>query len=304
MDDRRVTTSRRHFLASGIALATTLQLQRAARALGFAADAPVCPLAAEQEVGPYYVADEMLRESLAEGRPGVPLHLRLMVLDARSCRPIEHAAIDVWHCDALGVYSGYTKQNPMGPGGPGGPPPGRGFGPPPPGFDPQHPGSHAGPPEGMGPPPVNHPSDKLTFCRGIQLTGSDGAVSFRTMFPGFYMGRTNHIHFKVRVGGEAGQRTYAGGHTSHVGQVFFPEEAAAALMRSEPYRGHAIHRTTQAEDEVFTRQQGRTSVATLRTSGPGTETAGMAADLVVSVDPLATPGPAGRMGGLRPPARS
>jgi protocatechuate 3,4-dioxygenase beta subunit len=52
----------------------------------------------------------------------------------------------------------------------------------------------------MGPPPENHPTDKLTFLRGVQLTGSDGTVVFKTIFPGFYEGRRNHIHFKVRDG--------------------------------------------------------------------------------------------------------
>ena len=44
------------------------------------------------------------------------------------------------------------------------------------------------------------PTDKLTFCRGIQISGADGGVVFHTIFPGFYQGRTNHIHFKVRIG--------------------------------------------------------------------------------------------------------
>ncbi len=261
------------------------------------ADVTLYPLLAEQEVGPYYVADEELRASLAEGRAGVPLALRLVVLDARSCTPLAHAAVDVWHCDAMGLYSGYTKQNPMGAGGPPGPPPG----PPPGGFDPQHPGNRPGPPEGMGPPPMNHPTDKLTFCRGIQLTGEDGVVQFLTIFPGFYMGRTNHIHFKVRVAGHPEQRTYAAGHTSHVGQVFFPEKMAATLMEQEPYRRHQIHRTTQAEDGVYNGQEGRLSVATVQPEPGGTRL--LRADLVAEVDPTATPLPATRGAGGPPMER-
>ena len=283
-----VDVSRRRFMAAGFAIASTLQLQRAARALGLAADAPVCALNAEQEVGPYYVAGEMLRSDIVEGKPGVPLSLRIMVLDSRSCKPLPNAAIDIWHCDALGLYSGFTKQNPMGPGGPGGPPPG---------FDPNHPGNRAGPPEGMGPPPMNPPTDKLTFLRGIQLTDADGAVDFKTVFPGFYMGRTNHIHFKVRLGGEASGKTYAAGHTSHIGQVFFPEDVATALMQHEPYSLHKIHRTTQGEDNVFNDQHGDRSIAKLIAASPGQFSAGMRAELVASVDPTATPGPARRMGG-------
>src|SRR6188508_3061120 len=65
-----------------------------------------CVLAPEQTEGPYYVANEQVRRNITEGRPGRPLTLRLAVVDASTCRPIKGAAVDVWHCDALGNYSG------------------------------------------------------------------------------------------------------------------------------------------------------------------------------------------------------
>ncbi len=111
------------------------------------------------------------------------------------------------------------------------------------------------------------------------------------------MGRTNHIHFKARVGGEASGKTYAAGHAAHVGQIFFPEEIATSLMQHEPYSLHKIHRTTQAEDDVFNGQQGDRSIAKLMASKPGQLTAGMHAEIVASVDPTATPAPARGMGG-------
>jgi protocatechuate 3,4-dioxygenase beta subunit len=290
--------TRRALIRSGIAMATTLQLQHAARALGLMPDAEVCKLVPEQEIGPYYIADELLRSDIVEGKPGVPLSLRILVLNARTCKPLANAAVDLWHCDALGLYSGFTKQNPMGPGGPDGPsgPPRGG---PPPGFDPQHPGNHPGPPENMGPPPHNDPSDKLTFLRGIQLTDAQGVVNFHTVFPGFYRGRTNHIHFEVRIGGHADKKSYAAGNTCHVGQIFFPEEIAAELMNHEPYRLHKIHRVTQSEDQVFGDQHGETSIARLEWIRSKETSAGMRADIVAAVDPTATPGPAGRRDGPR-----
>jgi len=270
-------------------MATTLELQRAARAFGFAGDAQVCKLMAEQEVGPYYVAGEMLRRDITESKPGVPLSLRIAVLDSRTCKPLPGAAVDIWHCDALGIYAGYTKQSLMGPGGP------DGQGGPPPDFDPSRQGPPPGSPPGGGPggPPESHPTDKLTFLRGIQMTDAEGAVRFRTVFPGFYMGRTNHIHFKVRLGGHAEGKTYAAGHTSHIGQVFFPEDFAAKLMEHEPYSLHKIHRTTQAEDGIFTGQHGELSIARLTPLSAG---AGYEAELVAAVDPTATPAPAQRQG--------
>jgi protocatechuate 3,4-dioxygenase beta subunit len=280
------TLSRRRFLTNTLTLATTIELQRAAFALGLLQSPGVCKLTPEQEVGPYYVPGELLRSNIVEDRQGIPLELRIAVLDARTCKTLPNAAVDIWHCDALGLYSGYTAQNPMGPGGR---PPG-----PPPGFDPQHPHNHPGPPEGFGPPPQNHPTDKLTFLRGIQITAPDGSVNFRTVFPGFYMGRTNHIHFKVRLDGKDADKTYTAGHTSHIGQVFFPEDVAIKLMAHEPYASHKIHRTTQSEDDVFTGQQGQLQLATLQPLQPGQFTAGLRAELVAAVDPTANPAPARR----------
>jgi protocatechuate 3,4-dioxygenase beta subunit len=66
-----------------------------------------CVLAPEQTEGPYYIANEKLRRDITEGRPGVSLLLRLRVVDASTCKPIKGAAVDIWHTDALGVYSGF-----------------------------------------------------------------------------------------------------------------------------------------------------------------------------------------------------
>jgi protocatechuate 3,4-dioxygenase beta subunit len=291
---------RRRFLARSVALASTFQLQRAAFALGFAPSTEVCKLNPEQEVGPFYVRDEAIRSNIAEDKPGFPLTLRVAVLDARTCKPLSNAAIDLWHCDALGLYSGFTAQNGMG-GFPGGP--GDQHGPPPPDFDPEH----AGPPPdgfpGGGPGGENTPTDKLTFLRGVQLTDANGAVLFHTIFPGFYQGRVNHIHFKVRVGGTANEHTYAAGHTSHVGQIFFPEEETVRLMAMEPYVSHKIHRTLPKEDQVFTHQHGDLFVASLRFKDHANPQAGLSAELIAAVDPTASPaviGPGG-FGGPRGP---
>jgi len=137
------------------------------------------------------------------------------------------------------------------------------------------------------------PTDKLTFLRGIQLTGADGAVDFQTIFPGFYQGRVNHIHFKVRIGGHPEKKTYAAGHTSHVGQVFFPEALTTQLMTTEPYASHHIHRTTQAEDGIFTGQHGDLAISRLTPLHPENFAAGFHAQLTVAVDPTATPAPVG-----------
>jgi len=81
---------------------------------GVATGAVSCVLAPEQTEGPYYLPGDRLRRNITEGKPCVPLTLRLTVVDVSTCRPIKGAAVDVWHCDAEGVYSGTSVQGTEG----------------------------------------------------------------------------------------------------------------------------------------------------------------------------------------------
>ena len=274
--------SRRKFLAG----AASIPLSRFAFG-SESHDQPACTLVPEQETGPFYIAGELMRSDIRESKPGIPLTLSLTLLDQRTCRPLPFAAVDLWHCDASGLYSGFTKTvlggpGGEGPGGPDGPPPG----PPPDGME--RGGDRHGPP-GM------QPSDKLTFCRGIQVTDSEGCVTFNTIVPGFYQGRVNHIHLKVRLGGHANGHTYAEGHTAHTGQIFFPEHLVVSAMSTAPYRSHHIHRTTAQEDGIFQSQGGSESLA--RLAPVSSPSAPWTAAITLSVNPAATPAPVG----MRPP---
>jgi protocatechuate 3,4-dioxygenase beta subunit len=66
-----------------------------------------CVLTPELTEGPYYIAGEKLRRDIREGHPGTLLTLRLTVLNAPTCKPIKGAAVDIWHADAAGNYSGF-----------------------------------------------------------------------------------------------------------------------------------------------------------------------------------------------------
>jgi len=70
-----------------------------------------CVLAPEMTEGPYYVEGDKVRRNITEGKSGVPLTLRLTVVDVSSCKPIKGAAVDIWHCDAGGTYSGTSQQS-------------------------------------------------------------------------------------------------------------------------------------------------------------------------------------------------
>jgi protocatechuate 3,4-dioxygenase beta subunit len=77
-----------------------------------AASATSCVLMPEMTEGPYYVDDAAVRRDITEGKPGVPLRLRLTVVDADTCRPVPRASVEVWHADAGGNYSGFGSTSP------------------------------------------------------------------------------------------------------------------------------------------------------------------------------------------------
>jgi protocatechuate 3,4-dioxygenase beta subunit len=178
-----------------------------------AADAATvsCILAPEQTDGPYYLAGEKLRRNITEGRPGTPLVLRTFVVDATTCRPIRNAAVDIWHADAAGVYSGF----------------------------------------GDG-------ASNRTFMRGIQRTNAKGLAQFRTVYPGWYRGRTVHIHVKVHVGR----------NVVHTGQLYFPDAITDAVYRRAPYTARPNRDVRNVSDTIY-RSGGKRSTVKVTKSGAG-----------------------------------
>jgi len=88
-----------------------------------------------------------------------------------------------------------------------------------------------------------------TFLRGAQFTGADGQVRFATIYPGWYPGRTPHIHFKVLFDA-----------TSLVtGQLYFPDELSTRIYAAlSPYRERRTERdmVVNAGDFIFAEQGG------------------------------------------------
>jgi protocatechuate 3,4-dioxygenase beta subunit len=73
-----------------------------------------CPVTPAQTEGPFYFDPRMVRADIAEGKAGTPLRLRLQIVDAAACTPQQRARVDIWHCDAAGVYSGYDRERSAG----------------------------------------------------------------------------------------------------------------------------------------------------------------------------------------------
>src|SRR5215469_3763532 len=128
---------------------------------------PTTPTVTE---GPYWVDEKLFRSdirtdpSTGVARDGVPLTLTILVqnLGSSSCTPLAGAYVDIWHCDAKGIYSDESTYNPGG---------------------------------GTG--SVTTKGQK--FLRGYQITDANGQVKFTTIYPGWYAGRTIHIHARIRT---------------------------------------------------------------------------------------------------------
>jgi len=111
-----------------------------------------------------------------------------------------------------------------------------------------------------------------------------------------------HVHLKAHIGGASADGKYSGGHVSHTGQLFFPEDITEAVARLAPYaQRSAVHRTTQAEDGIFMSQNGSASMLSMTRLKAGSNADGFLATVTLAVDPEAAPAPVG--GGGRGPGR-
>jgi len=152
-------------------------------------DASTCTVTTELTEGPFYFDVDSIRSDITEDREGTPLRLGLRVLDAGSCEPLENAIVDIWHCDAVGTYSGV----------------------------------------------------EAPFLRGAQATNQDGIVEFKTVYPGWYRGRTTHIHAKV----------YLDKQTVLTSQLFFADDLTETVYAREPYSSATGRDTFNENDGIF-----------------------------------------------------
>ncbi len=71
-------------------------------------------LTPEQDQGPYYVDLGRVRSDIVEGSQGVPLSLRIRIIDHVLCVPVANAAVDLSQCNAFGLYSDKRGQGTLG----------------------------------------------------------------------------------------------------------------------------------------------------------------------------------------------
>jgi protocatechuate 3,4-dioxygenase beta subunit len=82
------------------------------------------------------------------------------------------------------------------------------------------------------------------FLRGYQTSDAKGVASFLTIYPGWYPGRTVHIHFKIRHGTGSSQKEFTS-------QLFFDDNFTDAVFKTAPYSSRGARNTRNAADGIY-----------------------------------------------------
>jgi protocatechuate 3,4-dioxygenase beta subunit len=165
---------------------------------------PVCVVRPEMTEGPYFVDERLLRSDIRSDpstgavRGGAPLEMTMNVSQVANggCTVLEGATVDLWHCDAQGVYSDVAD------------------------------------------PRFNTVGQQ--FLRGYQVTDANGQVKFTTIYPGWYQGRTVHIHFKIRSGNQ-----------EFTSQMFFDDAFTDQVYLQEPYASKGERTVRNDADGIY-----------------------------------------------------
>ena len=194
---------------SGAGEPTRVSTQRPTRTAAVTASS--CVVRPQQTEGPYFVDEQLNRSDIrsepADGsvKEGAPVRLEFHVsrIAGNACTPLNGAVVDVWQCDALGMYSDVQDINGL--------------------FD----------------------TRGKKFLRGYQIVEASGTAQFITIYPGWYPGRTVHIHFKIRTD-PAAQRGF-----EFTSQLYFDEAITDQVHAQAPYVTKGQRSLKNDRDDIF-----------------------------------------------------
>lgn len=167
----------------------------------------------DQDVGGEYV-----RQNIIEDQAGLDTILDYQVIDVNTCEPVPDVYVEMWHCNATGVYSGIVA---------------------------------SGNGDSSDETNINN-----TWLRGIQKTDSDGVAQFESIFPGHYTSRATHIHIMIHQNAVLFDNSTLGNNVSasHVGQAFFDQDLITAVELTAPYSTNTQELTSNADDSILSQE--------------------------------------------------
>jgi len=178
-----------------------------------------CTQGLEKTEGPYWVdgdtaspqrsdiKPDTITTTDTQGMTGIPLALTFAVYSyaTSGCTPVQNARVDIWHANAVGVYSDEASQN-----------------------------------------ETRSSTLNENFLRGYQLSDSSGLVTFTTIYPGWYGGRTAHIHVRIRTYDSSGKVL-----TNDTTQIFFDDAVNNAVYATANYTRSRARDTSNSADSIY-----------------------------------------------------
>lgn len=159
------------------------------------------------------------RKDVSDGLVGVPTRFEFLVVDA-SCNPVPNAIVEIWYASPAGTYSRAAEAIDTG-------------------------SAYTGSASDLN---VgfctgnNAEAVASNWLRGFQTSDANGRVTIDGIFPGWYAGRTTHVHLIVT----------ANGHTTVTSQVAFDETLTTAIYTKHgSYASRGDKDTKNATDNVF-----------------------------------------------------
>ena len=164
---------------------------------------PACTVTSTQTCGPCFVTAPE-RMDVTSGVVGLPVRLSLRVLWEQTCEPVADAVVDLWYTNFDGSYSGQTPSMICS--------------------------------NGIA------EATQADFHRGRLTTDAEGKVHFDAVYPGWYPGRSPHVHVLVTVEGTQ----------HHVTQFYFDDALSDSIYAEHPDYSHRPNKdTSNAQDGPF-----------------------------------------------------